>query len=459
MSNLKKSVLSGIGLIVILMFLHATILSATTQPPASMLLDPENADGDGNYTLKWSDVSSPTAEMLSVSLPTGRYGTSAVWDGQYAYVFGGHYYDPSDYTTHYLDDIVRFDPSTGNVTLLSVSLPTGRSATSAVWDGQYAYIFGGIGGSSRTDIVRFDPATGNVTTLLASFPTGIRYTSAVWAGQNAYVFDGGMGGDNIVRFDPATGNVTTLSATLPTGRSYTSAVWDGQYAYVFGGDYGSCLDDIVRFDPATGNVTTLLASLPTGRSFTSAVWDGQYAYIFGGSGGLYYLDDIVRFDPSTGSVTTLSDALPTTGHTSTIWDGEHVYLFGGWDDSGGWDDLSRMDDIVRFDPGKVTYILEEDDNPDFTSPTQMYLGMNTNVSIQKQSEDVYYYRVNAANSDGASGWSNVVSVSVGLDGDGAPSPQGAFLNDPLLMVFLGLIIALGVSAIVWTMFVRTKKSS
>lgn len=48
-------------------------------------------------------------------------------------------------------------------------LPTGRYYTSAIWDGSNAYIFGGSGGGD--DIVQFNPTTGTVTTLASTLPS------------------------------------------------------------------------------------------------------------------------------------------------------------------------------------------------------------------------------------------------------------------------------------------------
>jgi hypothetical protein len=63
-----------------------------------------------------------------------------------------------------------------------------------------------------------------------------------------------------------------------------------------------------------------------------------------------------------------------------------------------------------------TYVLQEDDNASFRSPTQVYAGSGTSKSITGRSPDTYYYRVKAINDwEGQqleSGWSNVRSVTV-----------------------------------------------
>jgi hypothetical protein len=59
----------------------------------------------------------------------------------------------------------------------------------------------------------------------------------------------------------------------------------------------------------------------------------------------------------------------------------------------------------------TTYILEEDDNSAFSSPTTQYTGTDTSRFITYQQGGTYYYRVKANNSWGDSGWSNVQATT------------------------------------------------
>ena len=59
-----------------------------------------------------------------------------------------------------------------------------------------------------------------------------------------------------------------------------------------------------------------------------------------------------------------------------------------------------------------TYTLQEDDNASFSSPTTRYSGSGTSWNASNMSGGTYYYRVEANNSWGSSGWSNVQSVTV-----------------------------------------------
>ncbi|HVL88079.1 MAG TPA: kelch repeat-containing protein, partial [Candidatus Thermoplasmatota archaeon] len=283
-------------------------------------------------------VTADSATVAEAVLPTGRDLTSAIWDGENAYIFGGWISSPSSR----LDEILRYNSATDSLTTLSATLPIKGEGTSAVWDGTNAYIFGGDSNSGRLDkIVRFNPATHAVTTMSAKLPSMRDGTSAVWDGTNAYIF-GGYDGSNllnqIVRYNPATNTVTAMSTTLPSARFLTSAVWDGTNAYIFGGWIGgSPINEIVRYNPSTNMVTVMSATLPSSRYGTSAIWDGANAYVFGGGSWGGYADRIFRYNlapaapgglvaspgPGAGQIT-LSWA-PPANNTYSVLSHYHVY--------------------------------------------------------------------------------------------------------------------------------------
>jgi hypothetical protein len=61
------------------------------------------------------------------------------------------------------------------------------------------------------------------------------------------------------------------------------------------------------------------------------------------------------------------------------------------------------------------YVLQEDDNPSFTSPMQRYSGPNSQASISAQAPGTWYYRALATGPAGNSDWSNIQSVGVRPD--------------------------------------------
>jgi len=220
---------------------------------------------------------------MKSTLPSGRNFTSAVWTGTYVFIFGGAgdcaasgcvqlneivRYDPTSDSVQVMSATLPGQPEQGN----PLGGP-GRIQTSAIWDGQNAYIFGGCCGSDQPNdighfnsrIVRYNPGSDTTTTMSATLPFGRSGTSAVWDGQNAYVF-GGMwcsskttcaDTDQIVQYNPAADASGVKTATLPSPRESTAAVWDSKdgVAYIFGGDYENAtsqqnlIDQIVRFVP------------------------------------------------------------------------------------------------------------------------------------------------------------------------------------------------------------------
>ncbi|NIP35779.1 MAG: hypothetical protein GWN18_12500, partial [Thermoplasmata archaeon] len=67
-----------------------------------------------------------------------------------------------------------------------------------------------------------------------------------------------------------------------------------------------------------------------------------------------------------------------------------------------WDDVT----------GAVSYELHEDDNADFTSPTVLYNGPNSQYDVHAQDIGRWYYRVRASNAGGDGPWSSTEWVDV-----------------------------------------------
>lgn len=251
---------------------------------------------------------------------------------------------------------------------------------SSVYDGTYAYLFLGIGGSSGAQIqtraiLRFDPKAVQYNVMKALNTDYLYGMSAVWSGTKAYMFGGARGGygvgigyyDTIGWFDPASDTSGKTAAKLPAVRAFTSAIWDGTYAYIFGGRGSTecergkqCptnYDQIIRYNPANDEVTVMAGRLPSPRWGTSAVWDGTHAYIFGGHIASGVTNEIVRYDPATDTVTPNFAKLPyQVAETSAVWTGEEAIIYAGMDDRDYWP--YTIGTNVYFSPstGKVAYV-------------------------------------------------------------------------------------------------------
>lgn len=296
----------------------------------------------------------------NVTMPT-EAGTSAVYHGGDVYLFGGTGCAPSPYC----DLIVRYDTETFTFQTMNARLPQGRAYTSAVMAGGYAYIFGGVGeenGETKAfaNVWRYNPLSDTLTDMGVGLPTARAYTSAAWDGQSAYIFGGTIPGpfvvvglgEAILRYTPSTNTVSLMNAKLPGGGlSGTSAVWDGTRIVVAGGAYTDpspssppyywypgayYFDGILHYNPASDTLQQAPNKLPSPRFGMSAVWNGQSAYMMGGEECLSVctlLDQIVRYTPTSGSVTVMGARLTTPrSYTSAAWGGTYVanvHVFGG----------------------------------------------------------------------------------------------------------------------------------
>lgn len=277
--------------------------------------------------------------VIVADLPTPRAFISAEWDGQNAYIFGGGAEGPESQ----LREIVRFNPSTGAVTLMGAQLPTERENMASASTGEHVFIFGGIlpGRREGTDeILKYTPATDTLTVLSTKLPKPRWNAVAVWTGEYIFFAGGrGPGPDNlttespqIYRFNPSDSTLVEMNGRLPQGLTGMGAVWTGDRIYFFGGGNSDGLSAaIISYDPATDTTRTELGFLPNPIANVAAVWDGGYAYLLGGNQGLDTKKYIVRYRPGdVGVAGWMASELPARlyGH-SAIWDGERAFVFGG----------------------------------------------------------------------------------------------------------------------------------
>lgn len=177
------------------------------------------------------------AKRAITGAPSGGFsGATAVTNGSVAYVFGGGF-GSAPATSHF----GRYDPATNSYNAVN---PTGswimRHNASGAWGEGKAYFFGGVNsaGTLLDTIVRYDPATNQITTLPVKLPSPRAYTSAAWDGQYAYVFGGHDGQkhlNDVLRFDPANGTITLMTGQLRTGAAFVAAAWNGTHALLVGG--------------------------------------------------------------------------------------------------------------------------------------------------------------------------------------------------------------------------------
>ena len=290
-------------------------------------------------------------QELEVTLPSARYGTSAVWDTQrkVAYVFGGKDMDG------YLDEILQFNPLDESLTLLSDLLPSGRYLTAACWDPcrNVAYLFGGkVSGNIKIwDIVEFDPNKdpgSRISVLSDTLPCKISGTSACWNSlSNTCLLFGGDSSRYIFEFNPGAQEGERVSVfwddPFPwSSLAYCSSTFDTETkkAYIFGGTpCGPPLPDIWEFDPQKdpGEKLKKTGTLPFAVYYSSAAYDSssKLSLIFGGREYSVYSKSIFVFNPALdpeSNCSTLRSVPPDSGFSSAAMDSNNrkIYLFGGY---------------------------------------------------------------------------------------------------------------------------------
>jgi len=168
----------------------------------------------GQYdVLRYDPVANDTT-VLEDDLPVPGAGTSVIWTGDAAYIFGGKT-EPNVLS----DKIVKYVPGEG-ATVVEARLPSPRFHTTSAWDGTHAYILGGAAakedGSGSglitedlDEIVVFDPASGEVDVMSENLPVAMDARPSVWAEERVHQFGGNTREgprSDIVLVDPSTAN-------------------------------------------------------------------------------------------------------------------------------------------------------------------------------------------------------------------------------------------------------------
>lgn len=212
--------------------------------------------------------------------------------------------------------IVSFDMGSGLSTYAG-NLPGARGYATAAYVPSMgrAYVFGGALDYSITqlsnNIHRFEPATGQVTTLAVTLPQAMFTGSAVYHERlDKIVLLGGSTTtdllDTIIVFDPRTETFVTLPTRLPEGRAHATAAYSAitNKIYLFGGvtwagpaGTNSVYEIALSADAASAVVQPVSGvSLPVNTFGQGAVVDPatQLIYLIGGFGGNDY---VLAFDP------------------------------------------------------------------------------------------------------------------------------------------------------------------
>jgi N-acetylneuraminic acid mutarotase len=325
---------------------------------SEMLVFQQTVGGGRRYdpaTDTWSDMS-------EVGQPAAGLGSTAVWTGTEAIVWGGYY--ELDYEPVYSNEGGRYDPSSDSWQPTSTAgAPEARAHHTAVWTGTEMIVWGGTT-AELTGIdtgARYDPATDSWSPTSSYRAPGPRELhTAVWTGTRMIVW----GGQEVVFetpeyrddggiYDPARNRWSQVSDVgAPGGSIHHTAIWTGERMIVWGRFPSSQIDPPGGiFDPR-GNSWSPISTdgAPETPYRHTAVWTGEEMIVWGGSNDDHdYADTAGRYDPATDtwSPVASADAPSPRERHAAVWTGSLMIVWGGY----FWDGARHyLGDGARFDP-------------------------------------------------------------------------------------------------------------
>ncbi|MHA1962937.1 MAG: hypothetical protein ACW99U_22335, partial [Candidatus Thorarchaeota archaeon] len=166
------------GIVTRMSVLALSLLFVISGPGVAPL---ESSEDSGNtvFTLTTESDFSNAETKWNVDT-TSDPGNVRIWDGDFAYIFGGEDGVPVN-----LDEILKYDPISRTSTVMDSVLPAAGGQMSVAWDGTFAYLFGGTtqgGGSKRDSILKYNPSTDTLTVMTEVLPSPRYSTAAVWTG-------------------------------------------------------------------------------------------------------------------------------------------------------------------------------------------------------------------------------------------------------------------------------------
>lgn len=241
---------------------------------------------DSNMGIHRFNVVTEEVEEIANGGQRGRSCMSSCSVGTNCYLFGG--YVQGEYNT-FSSDIFKFDTLTNEITRVGNLENSPRAFTSCCAVGTDIFIFGGFYYNSSNDtdnfyndVFKFDTLTNEVARV-GSLPTNMEKTSCCAVGKDCYIFGGYDGRSflsDIVKFDTTT-NTSTKVGSLPENRSHSCACSDGTNCYIFGG-YNGSTKKIFKFDTLNNSVSGL-SEMPSDKGEASVCKVENNFYILCGS--------------------------------------------------------------------------------------------------------------------------------------------------------------------------------
>jgi hypothetical protein len=349
-----------------------------------------NPDGDGEYLLDWNDVTGATTYRLEeddnsgFTSPTIRYAGA---DGQYEVVgqtTGRWYYrvrasnDFGDSAWSNIEDVGVIPAAP---VLATISNPDG--------DGEYVVNWSDVTGATSY-CVEEDDNSGFTS-------PAVRYTGAgsefLVSGQEGGVWyyrvrASSDGGDS----PWSTWESVAVIPAAPVLATISNPDGDGEYLVDWSDVTGATIYYVEEDDNAAFTSPTVRYTGASSRYLVDGQSTGRWYYRVrasnAGGDGRWSNTESVGVMPAAPVLATIDNP-----------DGDGEYVV-------NWSDVT----------GATSYWVEEDDNPNFHSPTVRYNGVDSQFQVSAQGTGVWYYRVRAVSTGGDGPWSNSEWVSVGPAG-------------------------------------------
>jgi len=252
----------------------------------------DNTNSSFNDTVYKFDPSDSASDVVStgVSLGQGRKDAAMAHATEVnkSYIFGGYYLDDSQ-DSHYLNEIVEFDPTTGATSSVATTASKIRGAVAVYHSQQEAiYLFGGAdsSGNFNADIYKFDPSDYSFTDTGHDLGQGRQYIASAFYSdlQNKIYLFGGYYQDllnndtfsnKVVSFSTSSGVTERDNIFASGGLNKGAAAYSSQERaiFVFGGHNESDFSDAILSYPLAQRFTSNSFNMTDpGSSLSSIEW-------------------------------------------------------------------------------------------------------------------------------------------------------------------------------------------
>jgi N-acetylneuraminic acid mutarotase len=215
------------------------------------------------------------------------------------YLFGGR-------NINALDNVLKLNTKTNELTLLDVKLPYPMSDSTAVVVDKDIYLFGGSSQSdkSRTSIYKFNTVKETFNELDVKLPKGLWSISATLVDNKIYLFggveswspvDGITYSKSVYVFDVNNKCIEELDIEVPYYVIDGSVISIDNKVYLFGGkDETSLKDTIIEFDINTNKFDELNLKLGEKLYSVNVLAINDVAYVLGGYNGEVDINSIYK---------------------------------------------------------------------------------------------------------------------------------------------------------------------